>query len=60
MTFLSDWAWLLLPVGLFGSVIAWMTFGLILEFENVQSRNDWMWAGIMAGAILAALWVGLR
>lgn len=60
MTFLSDWAWLLLPLGLFGSVIGWMLCGLVLEFEDAKSREDWMWAGIFTGTILAVLWVMLR
>jgi len=60
VTFLSDWAWLLLPIGLFGSVIGWMLCGLFLDFEDAQSRTDWMWAGIMAGALLSVMWVILR
>ncbi len=38
-------------------VVGWLVFGMYASFPDERSRQDWLWSGVLVGALLIVLYM---
>ncbi len=38
-------------------VVGWLVFGVYASFPDERSRQDWLWSGVLVGALLIVLYM---